>query len=237
FKPTFGLVPTQGVFPLAPSFDVAGPMAATVAGCAEAMGALVPGFRADALPALSDVRVGVAWLDEAAPLVRARVTAAAARFPHRRPVRFPFLPQSAYALFMREAADVHRDLFATHGELYGENVRRKLERCLRVSDEEVETARHAREAHRVEAEEALGDLDLLVAPTLAFVAPPADVVEAEIREAVIRLTYPFSALGWPALAVPCGLAEHGLPASVSLVGRKGEDELVLAAGLALSATL
>ena len=33
FKPSYGLVPTDGVFPLAPSFDHAGPMARDVAGC------------------------------------------------------------------------------------------------------------------------------------------------------------------------------------------------------------
>ena len=35
-------------------------------------------------------------------------------------------------------------------------------------------------------------------------------------------------LGWPALALPCGAAEDGLPASVQLVGRPGDDALVLA---------
>ena len=46
-KPTYGLVPIDGVFPLAPSFDHAGPMARDVAGCIELMQALVPGFSVD----------------------------------------------------------------------------------------------------------------------------------------------------------------------------------------------
>ena len=44
FKPSYGLVSTDGVFPLAPSFDHAGPLAADVAGCVAMMAALVPGF-------------------------------------------------------------------------------------------------------------------------------------------------------------------------------------------------
>src|SRR5438477_1922358 len=44
FKPTFGLVPTEGCFPLAPSFDHVGPMARTVAGCIDAMRALTERF-------------------------------------------------------------------------------------------------------------------------------------------------------------------------------------------------
>ena len=41
-KPTYGLVPTDGVFPLAPTFDHAGPMALSVDGCAELLGIAVP---------------------------------------------------------------------------------------------------------------------------------------------------------------------------------------------------
>ena len=37
---------------------------------------------------------------------------------------------------MREIADVHRELFAEHAELYGENIRPKIERCLEITDAE-----------------------------------------------------------------------------------------------------
>jgi Asp-tRNA(Asn)/Glu-tRNA(Gln) amidotransferase A subunit family amidase len=44
-------------------------------------------------------------------------------------------------------------------------------------------------------------------------------------------------LGWPSLALPCGPAELGLPASVQLIGRAGDDALVLAAGALLECSL
>ena len=50
FKPTFGLVSLEGVFPLAPTFDHAGPMARTVDGCIAMMRALVPGFELPEAP-------------------------------------------------------------------------------------------------------------------------------------------------------------------------------------------
>ena len=51
------------------------------------------------------------------------------------------------------------------------------------------------------------------------------------------LTWPFNVLGAPALAIPCGPAEDGLPASVQIAGRPGDDALVLAAAAALEVLL
>ena len=237
FKPTYDLVPADGCFPLAPSYDVVGPLASTVEGCVELLQALAPGFAPVGLETLEELAVGVAWMEHADPLVRDRVEAAAALFPRRRRVEFPLAPEDDRALFMREAADVHRVLFPGNEELYGENVRGKIERCLAVDDAAVAAAAREREAYRARAEEALGELDLLVTPALAFVAPPADVDELTIRGRGTLLTYPFNALGWPALALPCGPAESGLPASVQLAGRAGDDARVLAAGSLLASLI
>ena len=98
-------------------------------------------------------------------------------------------------------------------------------------------ASRARDEYRSTADAALGGFDLLLTPTLASVAPPVGIGDAVLRERMIRLTYPFNALGWPALALPCGPAEDGLPASVQLVGRTGDDALVLAAGRRLASLL
>ena len=48
-----------------------------------------------------------------------------------------------------------------------------------------------------------------------------------VREAMIMFTLPFNCLGWPALSLPVG------DTSVQIVGRAGDDGLVLAAGLSL----
>jgi aspartyl-tRNA(Asn)/glutamyl-tRNA(Gln) amidotransferase subunit A len=230
FKPSYGLVPLDGCLPLAPSFDHAGPMARSVAECAAMLAALAPEFREARLESLEEVRIGVAWTAQAEPLVRARVEEAAACFPRARPLDLPLPERAIGPVFMREVADVHRDLFRDNADRYGENVRTKIERCLTVTDEELEEGLRARTAYREGCLEALEDVDLVLTPTTAFVAPPNDVDELAIREAAIRFTFPFNALGWPALALPCGGAEHGLPASVQLVGRPGDDALVLAAG-------
>jgi Asp-tRNA(Asn)/Glu-tRNA(Gln) amidotransferase A subunit family amidase len=236
FKPTHGLASIEGCFPLAPSYDVVGPLASSVEGCEKLLAALVADYEPIVLESLEEVHVGVAWLDRAEPLVRARVTEAAALWPHRRAIDFPQAPANR-ADFMREVADVHRALFPGNEELYGENVRGKIERCLAVAGGEVAAAQRERAEYRELAAQALDGLDLLVTPTVGFVAPPADVEELEIRGHGTLLTYPFSSLGWPALALPCGAAEDGLPASVQIVGRSGDDARVLAAGRLLALRL
>jgi aspartyl-tRNA(Asn)/glutamyl-tRNA(Gln) amidotransferase subunit A len=236
FKPSYGLIPIDGVFPLAPSYDHVGPMARDVAACAELMSALVPGFRPGELESLEQVSAGLAWAGHADPLVRERVEAAAALFPRSRSLAFPE-PEWTTPVFMREVGDVHRDLYAEYGELYGENLRPKIERCIAVTDAEAAAAAVARVEYERLALAALDGLDLLLTPTLGFVPPPADVDELATREGFIRFTYPFNLLGWPALALPCGTAEDGLPASLQIVGRPGADALVLAAGRTVEAAL
>jgi aspartyl-tRNA(Asn)/glutamyl-tRNA(Gln) amidotransferase subunit A len=206
FKPTFGLVSTDGVFPCAPSFDHAGPMARDVAGCIELLGLNAPEV------ALSDLSVGLAWGVEVP--VRGM------------PIDFP-LAGDVEPAADREVGDVHRELYAEQGELYGENVREYLEGALAVTDAENEAAMRARSLLVDRAGSALDGFDVLLTPTLAGPVPAADVPEEEVYEAMSRFTFPFNALGWPALAI----------GGVQLVGRAGADALVLGAGLALEAAL
>jgi aspartyl-tRNA(Asn)/glutamyl-tRNA(Gln) amidotransferase subunit A len=236
FKPTHGLVSVEGCFPLAPSYDAVGPMASTVEGCERLLRALAPDLEPVELESLEELEVGVAWLDQAEPLVRQRVDEVAAVFPRRRELELPLAPANR-ADFMREVADVHRALFPGNEELYGENVRGKVERCLQVRDEETAAAERERADYCERVAEAVGELDLLVTPTVPFVAPPAEVDELEIRAGAISLTYPISSLGWPALALPCGPGEHGLPASVQLTAPAGQDARILAAGRLLESLL
>jgi len=237
FKPTHGLVSLEGCFPLAPSFDHGGPMARSVAECVRMLQALTPGFAPASPRGLAEVEVGIAWTSDADPLVRARVEAAAALFPRSRTIEFPVHEPVGTNVFMREVAEVHRELYAEHADLYGEDVASKIELCLAVTDAEYEAGLAARERYREAAVAAVEGVDLLATPTLAIVAPPTGVGDLELRQTLIRFTLPFNFLGWPALALPCGPAELDLPASIQLVGRHGEDALVLAVGETLEAAL
>jgi Asp-tRNA(Asn)/Glu-tRNA(Gln) amidotransferase A subunit family amidase len=205
FKPTYGLVPIDGVFPLAPTFDHAGPMARDVAGCIALLGLDVPEL------SLDDLSLASAWFESP---VRAT------------PIDFP-TAEAAHPAFQREVGDVHRELYAEHADLYGENIRGKIERCIAVDDTTYEAALRARSLHAEQAELALDGFDLLLTPVLSCPVPRAGADEIEVRGAMTLYTFPFNALGWPALAV----------GGAQLVGRPGNDALVLAGGLALEAAL
>jgi aspartyl-tRNA(Asn)/glutamyl-tRNA(Gln) amidotransferase subunit A len=235
FKPTWGLVPLDGCFPLAPSFDHAGPMARDVETCAWMLAVLAPGFEPRRVE-LEEVEVGIGWTEEADALVGERVEQAAALFPRRRRLELP-RPEGVYDSFNREVADVHRELFAEHADEYGETVRRKVERCLELTDTEYARAVEARERYRERLAEAAAGVDLLLTPTLECVAPPAPADELALRGRLTRLTFPLNAVGWPAAALPCGPAEDGLPASAQLTAPQGRDALVLGAAAALERAL
>jgi len=236
FKPTFDLVPLAGCFPLAPSLDHAGPMARTVEECTRMLEAMVPGLERMTLGSLEEVEVGLAWTEHAEPLVKARVEEAAHRFPRRRALDVP-LAEGTRTVFMREVADVHRELYAEQGDLYGANVAAKIELCLAVTDSEYEAGLRARAEYREVIDDFFAGIDLLVTPTLPFVAPPAGQDERQLRGQLTLMTWPFNVTGLPVLALPCGPAEDGLPASVQLVGRPGDDARVLAAGALLELAL
>jgi Asp-tRNA(Asn)/Glu-tRNA(Gln) amidotransferase A subunit family amidase len=214
-------------------------MARDVETCEKAFAALVGGFAEVALESLEELSVAVAWTQDAAPLVRERVLEAAERFPRRRVLELP-RPEGTSHLFMHEVADVHRELFDENADLYGEDVRIKIERCLQVTDSQADASASRRAEYRERVSEALEGYDLVLTPTLPCVAPrigDGGVGDLDVREILISRTYPLNLLGWPALALPCGSAEDGLPASLQLVARPGEDGLVLAAGRFLAAVM
>ena len=85
------------------------------------------------------------------------------------------------------------------------------------------------------------DYDLLLSPTMATTAFPVgdypEVIEGK-RNAHVKgwgflpFTHPINMIGHPAATVPCGFSSDGLPIGLHIVGRKGDEEAVLAASAA-----
>ncbi len=97
-------------------------------------------------------------------------------------------------------------------------------------------AQRVRRALRGQIDAALTQADLLLTPTTPITAPELLDRPATEIELLSRLdaragvdTSPLNLGGHPALAMPSGLDDDGLPTSAQLVGRHFEDELTLRA--------
>jgi aspartyl-tRNA(Asn)/glutamyl-tRNA(Gln) amidotransferase subunit A len=58
-------------------------------------------------------------------------------------------------------------------------------------------------------------------------------VEENVRLAATRLARGINALGYPALAMPCGLSGTGLPVGLQIIGPAFEEAQILRLGAAL----
>jgi Asp-tRNA(Asn)/Glu-tRNA(Gln) amidotransferase A subunit family amidase len=90
----------------------------------------------------------------------------------------------------------------------------------------------------------LRDCDVVVTPTTATVAPPIpeDTLpdgDSNLRvvDELVRFQRVGNLTGLPALAVPVGEAEHGMPASLQLMGRPWEEHLLLRLGRVVEASV
>ena len=176
FKPSYGLVPIDGVFPLAPSFDHAGPMARDVAGCVELHARSSRASRSRR--SSRSRRCASALRGRTVATARARAAArGAALFPRRAVVDFPIAEAVAPAL-QREVGDVHRDLYARAGRaVRREHPRRRSSGASRSTDADgTQRAAAARSEHAERAASRRSTASTCCSHRRSpLVPPPADV--------------------------------------------------------------
>jgi aspartyl-tRNA(Asn)/glutamyl-tRNA(Gln) amidotransferase subunit A len=209
FKTALGAVPTEGVFPLAESFDTVGPMARTVADCALAHSVLtateVPA------PAIAGLRIGVltAYPDLAPPEAPAERDERALVHVERlralgadvRELSLPVPNSDTWAVFYADTAVAHAATFPSRRDEYGPLIRPKLDHAITVTAEQAGDGRRALTEWRERAARE-PDVDLVLAPTLGYDdLPPAGVDELGVRLPFSAYARAFSYLGWPAIAI------------------------------------
>lgn len=236
-KPTYGLVPLDGVFPLSPTLDHVGPLTRTAAQAATLLG-VISGRPCELRP-VPDVRIGVLrrQVDDPAvePGVRACVDEALERLAGAGfvlvDVDVPELGLADDALgtiVVKEAFDVHRDLLELEGDGYGSGTRAVIEAGRDVDPEQYERALADRRRIADGFAKVFEQVDVLAGPTVAYPAPhedpPVGTPEGDVEA---RFTGPYNLAGLPAVSVPCGFAEGNLPAGLQLAAAAGADALVL----------
>ena len=238
-KPSYGLLPLDGVFPLSPSCDHAGTLTATVAAAADLLPVLAGPDPSDSSdpsgPVTVTVGVLVAQLADPSvtPAVRDAVHAAlavlAATGWRITELTAPWLGQLAAwddvlaVIVSREAYLVHKDRDTSR---YADGTRALLAFGASVSDARYAAALGRRAELTAAIEASLGRVDVLAGPTVGYQAPEQDPpFGAGDDNGESRFTGPYNLTGHPAVSLPVPAA--GLPAGLQLAGRRGADAALL----------
>ena len=233
FKPTFGRLSTEGVFPFSPTVDTVGFFTACVS---DVQGAFAAVTGAPIAPAPRSLRIGVATDLRCAPAeeeMLGAVRAAADRLKRAghdvRPVVVPQQMGQAYddhwTLIASEVARVHRQLFSRYGRYYPAKLRDVVLEGQRVTETELREVRSRREQRAAAIEELLGSHDLLLTPSAPGPAPLGLDTTGDPRMNLL-----WTHTGVPSLTLPAALTRDGLPLGVQLVGHREADQALLAAG-------
>jgi len=259
-KPTFGLVSVEGVVPLAKTFDHAGPLARNVADVCillEAMaeqyprGAARPDYRK--LRKIRPRKFRLGWpkqyfFEQIDKEVRGAVESAAKSFESLGgtivEVSLPGIGESvepSTSIALAEATQYHvsQGYFPALAEKYSDDVRHRLELGRDVRAVDYLNALEVKRAITMEFESVFEKVDAIIAPTLPIAAPRIGEKEIVIgsaketvRSALVRLNRPANLTGHPAISIPCGFTESGLPIGLQLIGPDWSEARLLAIALA-----
>jgi 2-dehydropantoate 2-reductase len=249
-KPTYGLVPTDGVFPLSPSLDHAGTLTATAADGIALLQAIAEPL--PAAPVVGVTAVGVPVLGvlsaqladpSVTPEVRGAVRAALDQLTaagwQLREVKPPWLAEphrweeALTVIVAREAVTSHAGRDPSQ---YAAGTRALLAFGAAVTQAQYARARAAQAELTAAVEETLACVDALAGPTVGYCAPEQDPPFGTGDDnAEGRFTGPYNLTGHPAVSIP--VPAPGLPVGLQLAGRRDNDlallELAAAAEIAL----
>lgn len=251
-KPNYGRVSVRGVIPLSASLDHVGPLTSCVEDAGIVLQALAgydPSEMTSAETPVTDyvsslkegtksLRIGVArayFFDELDPAIASAMehaltgieTLVASVKEVQLDVTTDRTVQAA------ESYAYHAENVAERAEDYQPETLRRIRTGEKVSAAEYAQRKHEMEAARRTIREVFADADLLVTPTTPMAAPAIAELKANqdaLRPAELRLlrnTRPFNVWGLPAISIPCGFTQSGLPIGLQIAGPHWREDLVL----------
>jgi len=251
-KPTYGRVSSRGVIPLSTSLDHVGPLAGTVEDAAIVLQAIAGYDSADITSVdvpvadyVSAVREGVKGLRVGVPRgyfyddldaeVASAMEHALAGFrsmgAELKDVQLD-VPTDR-TLQAAESYAYHAENVARSPELYQAETVRRIRSGERVTAAEYIQRRREQDEARRGIRAVFADVDVLLTPTMPMPAPAIADLKANpdaLRPAELRLlrdTRPFNVWGVPAISVPCGFTQGGLPIGLQIAGAHWREDLVL----------
>ena len=140
----------------------------------------------------------------------------------------------ASTIQMSEATAYHSDLIKAHGPRIYPPVRLRLEAGFFISAIDYIQAQRARALFYHQSLRLFEKVDLLAGPTVPVTAFKIGLDKVKVGQANVgaislltQYTRPFNLNGFPAITLPCGFSDDGLPIGLQLAGRPFEEEMVL----------
>jgi Asp-tRNA(Asn)/Glu-tRNA(Gln) amidotransferase A subunit family amidase len=212
FKPTYGLLPTQGVLPLAPSMDHVGLLTRTIADVRLAMDSLAPAGYTANTGRRRGRRLGVLIDPQmpAEPAIADALDAVLAKLSDRgwalETVGLPGgydVMELSTTIMSFEAYHANRSRLEHEAARVGADVRERLESGATISQHTYRDALERRDRFRASISAMAGGYDALVSPALPLPAPSrADGARPEVRRRLVQNTRLQNLVGMPAITFP-----------------------------------
>ncbi len=264
-RPTQGRISTLGAFPRSWAMDTVGPIARTARDAALVFDAIADpdpersqtgtgkGVSDLMETSAAGIRVGVPeeyFFDEVSGGIQPSLDAARRVLEDvgavLEPVAVPdpgLAFRLAQAVAKAEAASIHERWIRERPNDYDHGIREEMEAGFFISAVDY---LHALRSRGTVLESWLAGpfskVDLLFTPVmddptplLGESTPRSPEAAASVMARFGRCTRPFSFVGLPALSVPCGFQEDGMPAAFQLVGRPADEATLLRLGHAYEA--
>jgi len=240
-KPTYGLISTEGIIPLSPSLDHAGPITRSVQDAAILLDALTgtEWRHSESLDVEHGKwRVGIPrqfFFEDLDSEVATAVEAAIDELELMGCVvaDVDVRVDTDRTLQAAEAYAEHRQRIASSADLYDPETLRRVRTGENISNEQYRAALRELGNIRREIAAIFDSVDVLVTPTTPIPAPRLSNLTTNIDQlrptelVLLRNTRPANVWGTPAISVPCGRTSEGLPIGLQIIGPIGRDARVL----------
>lgn len=236
-KPTYGKIPTDGVFPESWTLDHIGPMvrfAEDLPLVMEAMGAPIKRFRNR-----TRLKAGIIgdYFESSDRRVSNTVSHAIDKLESEGKIEVFHVGSEILQESMKfhevidtsEIATVHRTRYESEREVFTESSREQIESGMKRSAVEYIEAIRKRDALYEKLKEEMKGVDLLISPTLPKTAPTRKDLQSKYsadHDSHVSFQSEFNYFGMPAISIPCGFVD-GLPVGLQVASERDRDPVVI----------
>jgi len=259
-KPTDGLLPLDGIYPLATSLDAVGPMTKTTQDSALLMNVLKGdnGFDNDIGKKVVDITVGIPYPFFLEGLNQEVATHLQTVIEHLKEggitLKDIYIPEvdriwhAQKTIIAYESYQLHKDNLTKFPADWDEEVKKRLQKSEKTADEYWQALKIQQKSKHT-FKKAMKDVDALLTPTSPILTPDINQrimrhtdmdgknTMIDVSSSITRLTVIANIVGLPGLTIPSGFSRLGMPLGVQLTGKEFGEAVLYKIGYALEQSL